>query len=151
MDSTAATCAADILDTVPSVMQFIRVEMRRGRGPSVSVPQFRVLTFLGRTGGASLSATADRVGLSLPAMSRLVDGLVDRGLVLREESDEDRRRVVLRATTRGTGFVRAARRTAQSRLAQTLDALPTAQRAEVAHAMQLLRPLFTPRPSKAEG
>ncbi len=144
-------CAGEVLDTVPLIMQYIRVEMRRGRGPGVSVPQFRVLAFLGRTGGASLSAVADRVGLSLPAMSRLVDGLVDRGLVHREESPEDRRRVLLRLTTRGRDLFRTARKGAQSRLAEALEALPPAHRTEVAMAMQILRPLFTPGPPNVEG
>lgn len=149
--NTATACAGEVLDTVPLIMQYIRVEMRRGRGPGVSVPQFRVLTFLRRTGGASLSAAADRVGLSLPAMSRLVDGLTDRGLVHREASPEDRRRVVLRLTGRGKDLVRVARRNAQARLAEALEALPPAHREHVTLSMQILRPLFIPGPPVAEG
>lgn len=148
---TPTACAGEILDTVPLVMQYIRVEMRRSRGPGVSVPQFRVLTFLGRTGGASLSLVADRVGLSLPAMSRLVDGLVVRDLVHREESLEDRRRVVLRLTGRGRDLVRIARKGSQARLAEALEGLPSARRAQVAEAMQALRPLFIPGLPTEEG
>ncbi len=144
-------CAAEVLDTVPFIMQFIRVEMRRSRGPEISVPQFRVLTFLNRTEGSSLSAVADRVGLSLPAMSRLIDGLVGRDLVRREEAAEDRRRVTLRLTVRGKDLVRAARTGAQARLADVLADLPPSQRAEVALAMQRLRPVFLPRPHGGEG
>jgi DNA-binding MarR family transcriptional regulator len=147
---TPMTCAGEVLDTVPLIMQYIRTEMRRGRGAGVSVPQFRVLTFLGRTGGASLSAVADRVGLSLPAMSRLVDGLVDRGLVDREESPEDRRRIRLGLTLRGKELVRVARKGTQSRVAEALEALPPARRAEVTQAMQILRPLFIPGPPTVE-
>lgn len=152
MDSNTPTaCAAEILDTVPLIMQYIRGEMRRNRGTGVSVPQFRVLTFLGRTGGSSLSDVADRVGLSLPAMSRLVDGLTDRGLVHREASPRDRRRVVLRLTERGKGLVRVARKGTQSRLALALEALPPAHREQVTLAMQILRPLFIPGKTTAEG
>lgn len=137
-------CAGDILDAVPLVMQSIRVHMRRSRGPGISVPQFRVLTYLNRTDGASLSATADRVGLSLPAMSRLIDGLVARGLIRREESPRDRRFVVLRLTSEGRELVHTARAVAQAHLAETLAALSPAQRVQVVHVMQLLRPLFLP-------
>lgn len=149
--ATSTSCAGEMLDTVPLIMQYIRVEMRRSRGPGISVPEFRVLTFLGRTGDASLSAAADRVGLSLPAMSRLVDRLVDRGLVHREESPEDRRRVQLRLTGRGRDLVRIARHGTQSRLAKALEALPPGRREEVAEAMQILRPLFIPRQPTEEG
>lgn len=139
-------CAGEILETVPLVMQFIRVEMRRSRGPGISVPQFRVLTFLSRTDGASLSAVADRVGLSLPAMSRLIDGLVSRELVQREESSEDRRRVTLRPTTLGGELVRTARAGAKTRLAEALTELAPAERATLAEAMELLHRVFLPKP-----
>ncbi len=144
--SSPKACAGEILDTVPFIMQFIRVEMRRSRGPGISIPQFRVLTYLNRTEGASLSAAADRVGLSLPAMSRLIDGLVERELVERDESLEDRRRITLRLTNLGKELVRTARAGARARLAEVLTSLPPSQRAEVAHVMERLREAFLPRP-----
>ncbi len=152
MEATSPkACAGEVLDTVPLIMQFIRVEMRRSRGPGVSVPQFRVLTYLNRTEGASLSAVADRVGLSLPAMSRLVDGLVRRELVRREESAEDRRRVTLRLTNLGKELVRTSRVGAQAHLAEALTALAPSDRAEVAEAMRRLRPVFLPKPRSPDG
>jgi DNA-binding MarR family transcriptional regulator len=48
----------------------------------------------------SLKDLADRLGLSLPAVSRSIDGLVQRGLVTRSEDDADRRMKQLRATPR---------------------------------------------------
>jgi DNA-binding MarR family transcriptional regulator len=47
---------------------------------------------------ASLKDLADRLGLSLPAVSRSIDGLVQRGLVTRAEDTEDRRMKQVRAT-----------------------------------------------------
>jgi DNA-binding MarR family transcriptional regulator len=47
---------------------------------------------------ASLGDLADRLGLSLPAVSRSIDGLVQRGLVTRAEDVEDRRMKQVRAT-----------------------------------------------------
>lgn len=139
-------CASHILDTVPPIMQFIRVEMRRHRTLNISVPQFRVLTFVERNPGGSLSDAAERVGLSLPAMSRLIDGLVGRGLLLRGESDEDRRRVTLHLTESGRALVRTAREGAQARLAEVLDALLAKERAQVVQAMETLRTLFVKSP-----
>lgn len=49
----------------------------------------------------SLGAVSDTLGLSLPAISRSVDGLVQRGLVKREEDPRDRRSKLLTATGRG--------------------------------------------------
>lgn len=143
--SSPKSCAGEVLDTVPLVMQSIRVHMRRSRGPGISVPQFRVLTFLNRTEGASLSAVADRVGLSLPAMSRLIDGLVDRRLIQREESETDRRFLVLRLTTDGKDLVHTSRVATQAHLAETMESLTSAQRAQVSSAMHILRTVFLPK------
>ena len=71
--------------------------------------------------------------------------------VTREASPRDRRRVVLRLTERGKGLVRVARKGTQSRLALALEALPPAHREQVTLAMQILRPLFIPGKTTAEG
>lgn len=47
---------------------------------------------------ASLKDLADRLGLSLAAVSRSIDGLVQRGLVTRAEDADDRRMKQVRAT-----------------------------------------------------
>src|SRR3954451_15009485 len=87
-------CAQHLLDTVPLVMRVIRTHMRRHRS-GLSVPQFRTLCFVSTSSGSSLSAAADFIGLSLPAMSRMVDGLVGGELLMRETADNDRRSIRL--------------------------------------------------------
>src|ERR1039458_10532534 len=67
--SSAASCASEILDAVPAVLQFIRAQIWRHSGPDLSVPQFRTLAFLNRTPGTSLSALAEFLGLSLDRKS----------------------------------------------------------------------------------
>ena len=49
----------------------------------------------------SLGAVGDHLGLSLPAVSRAVDGLVKRGLVTRKEDPADRRSKRIVITPRG--------------------------------------------------
>ena len=83
-------CARHLLDTVPLVMRVIRQHMRRHRS-GLTVPQFRTLCFVSSTEGSSLSAAADFIGLSLPAMSRLVAGMVEHGLMERRPCEDDRR------------------------------------------------------------
>lgn len=142
--STPKACASHVLDTVPSVMQFIRIQMRGHRDLGISVPQFRVLTFLERRPGGSLSDAAEWVGLSLPAMSRLIEGLVERQLLTREDSADDRRRVSLRITDSGREVVRTAREGALAQLAEVLSALSARERAQIIEAMEVLRPMFVP-------
>jgi DNA-binding MarR family transcriptional regulator len=117
--------------------------MRSKRARGVSVPQFRSMAFLRINEGASLSQVAEHVGLSMPAMSRLVDGLVKRGLLARGSSESDRRKVTLRLTARGQDMIRAARKWTERRLAVVLESLPKGQRSEIAAAMAVLKGAFT--------
>ena len=76
-------CANQVLATMPYLMRFVRTRMRSQRH-GLSVPQFRTLIYIQHSDRANLSSLADHLGLSLPAVSRLVGGLVRRGLVNRE-------------------------------------------------------------------
>lgn len=144
MPVSSDECAREVLEVVPLVMRTIRTEIRRQRGPDLSVPQFRTLAFLNHRQRTSLSEAADHIGLALPSMSKLVDGLVTRRLVVREPCSEDRRRITLGLTEAGGEALRSARELAQAYLAQALAPLPEADRATVTRAMQILRPVFTP-------
>ena len=67
----------------------------------LSISQIRILQLLtGPLETASLKAISDEVGLSMPAVSRAVDGLVQRGLMTRTEDPSDRRHKAVRATDR---------------------------------------------------
>ncbi len=138
-------CAAVLIDVVPLVMRALRDEMRRHRAAGLSVPQFRVLMFLGHRQEATLSQVAEHVGLTLPSASRMVDGLAARKLVTRRISPSDRRCVTLALTTRGRSRLESAHRAAQLRLAAMLGALSAEERLTVVQAMDVLRPVFTPR------
>jgi DNA-binding MarR family transcriptional regulator len=144
MSPSPYKCAGQVLETVPLVMRAIRAEMRSHRTPDISVPQFRVLAFLKRREGASLSDVAEHIGLALPAMSKMVDGLVARRLVRRGTRADDRRRLTLSLTAPGRAMHESARAATQSSLAQRLAMLSPSDRARVAGAMGLVQRLFTP-------
>ncbi len=144
MSVSSDECARDVLEVVPLIMRAIRAEMRSHRTPDLSVPQFRTLAYLSRHEGASLSDVAEHIGLTLPSMSKMVDGLVTRQLVTRETSPSDRRRVTLRLTPLGQTTWQSAREATQAHLSQRVAALSAAKRATVVTAMQALRPIFMP-------
>ncbi|HVN55066.1 MAG TPA: MarR family transcriptional regulator [Anaerolineaceae bacterium] len=144
MDISSEYLAHEILDVVPIIMRTIRREMRSHRGPDLSVPQYRAMNFIRNHPGASLSGVADHVGLTLPSTSKLVDGLVGRGLVIRQESELDRRRVDLKLTQQGDSILVAAYQHTQACLARMLTGLSPGDREEVIAAMGVLRPVFSP-------
>lgn len=143
MLTLANECAREVLEVVPLLMQVIRRHMRSQRGPGLSVPQFRTLAYLQRHPGAALSDVAEHLGLTLPSMSKLIDGLVGQDLVTREVSAADRRYVTLILTPLGQTTFQSARQATQVQLAQLLAALSEAEQATIIQAMQTLRPLCT--------
>jgi DNA-binding MarR family transcriptional regulator len=131
-----------MLDGLPPVMWFMRREMRRHPKRGVSVPQYRVLVILDSFPSASLSAVADNLGLSLPAASRLVTGLVRKGFVARKSRPGDRRQMSLELTSRGRTVLTTVRRDTEERVASEIQHLSEEERTTVVNAMNTLRQVF---------
>jgi DNA-binding MarR family transcriptional regulator len=142
MESLLDTCAHELMDTAPKIVQSIRVEMRRGHGSDLSIPQFRALRFIQCNPDSSLSGLADYLGLTLPSVSKLVDGLVKQKLISRHESTADRRRLTLLLTQNGEAIVDSARSSAQANLVNILGRLSKDELQAVHQSMELLYPLF---------
>ena len=142
MSSSPDECARQILEAVPMVMRAIRNEMRSYRASDLSVPKFRVLIFLNRHEGASLSDIAEHMGLTPPSMSKMIDGLVARNMVIRQMDPGDRRRVTLAPTALGRTAMQSAYEATAARLAGRLAALPASQRRTILKAMQILESIF---------
>jgi DNA-binding MarR family transcriptional regulator len=140
--STADVCAREVMETVPLVMRFIRTEMRSRRAPSLSIPQFRVLTFLSGRPGAPLSSVAQHLGVARSTASATVDRLVRRKLVSRTTHPEERRCVVLRLTPAGVQHLQQAREATSARMAKVLAGLSAADLLQVTHGLTLLGSAF---------
>ena len=145
MPTSPDACAQEVLEVVPVVMRTIRAELRRHRTADLSVPQFRTLAFIDRQADASLSDVAEHIGLTLPSMSKIVDGLVTRKLVTRQTHATDRRRMTLTLTTRGQTALQSSRAATRACLAKDLAALSDRQRDTITQALEILRPVFTPQ------
>ncbi|MED6328375.1 MAG: MarR family transcriptional regulator [Actinomycetota bacterium] len=73
----------------------------------LSLPQYRVLAFLDE-GGTNPSELADRLSVSRPSITALMEGLSDRGWVERERDPDDGRRVVHHLSDEGRSILTAA-------------------------------------------
>jgi DNA-binding MarR family transcriptional regulator len=145
MPTSPDACAQEILEVVPAVMRSIRTELRHHRTADLSVPQFRTLAFIDRNTDASLSDVAEHIGLTLPSMSKIVEGLVVRKFVTRQTHPVDRRRMTMTLTARGLTALQASRDATRACLAEDLAGLTERQRDTIAQAMEILRPVFTPQ------
>lgn len=68
---------------------------------SVTLHQVLLLNKLGNVGESTLSAMADLMRMSPPAVSQMIDRLVEIGLVARAEDQADRRRKRIGLTPKG--------------------------------------------------
>jgi DNA-binding MarR family transcriptional regulator len=136
------SCARDVLNVAPRVVRTIRQLMRDHRLSFLSVPQFRALALLSFSPKVSLSAVADYIGASLPAASRMIDGMVAKKLVVRQACCNDRRQISLALTARGAAAFRASRQATQKQLSQRLKPLSEPQLHAVSQAMQVLSGIF---------
>ena len=135
-------CSQEVFDGVPVVWRVIRAEFRKYGAKEMSVPQYRTLAFVYRNEGASLSEVGDHIGLTLPTMSELVDGLVTRGLINRRTDPQDRRRMTLTLTEPGRARLESARTATMAYLEAKLRQLSASDRATITLAMRLLREVF---------
>lgn len=158
MPTSPEACARAILETLPMVMRAVRAGLRDSAAPGFSEAQFRTMLFLHHHRGASLSDLAGFHGLTLPSMSRLVDGLVARGAVTRRIHSTDRRRIALALTPRGRATLRVKMAAARGRLALLLAPMTPRRREAVVAAMSDLRSTLAgqrvpdgPRESQSRG
>ena len=134
--------ARELLEVVPVIVKDIRSEMRSRRSPDLTVPQFRTLAFVDRNKGTSLSAVANHMGLTLPSTSRLVDGLIARGMLTREDNPADRRRVKLGVTNHGLTILETSRRGTLTYLTDKIASLSAEDREVIVKAMKAMRSVF---------
>ncbi len=134
--------ARELLDVVPVIVRDIRSEKRSLRSPDLTVPQFRTLAFVDRNKGTSLSAVANHMGLTLPSTCRLVDGLIARSMITREDNPSDRRRLKLTVTNHGSIVLETSRRGTLTYLTDKIASLSAEDREIIIKAMKALRSVF---------
>lgn len=140
--TSAHESASRLLDTIPLIMGALRHQMRDRRPGKMSVPQFRVMVFLGLHDGAMLSDVSNHIGLSRPTMSKMVDALVKRRWVSRRIPPDNRRSVRLGLTDAGKRVMREAREEARRHFADLLGRLSTDEQQTVVDALALLNKAF---------
>ncbi len=142
MSQKSRIIVQQVIDVVPLIMRTVRVKFRERRVLNINVAQFRTLVYINNNTGTSLSNLAYSVGVTLPAMSSLVDHLVDRNLVVRKKSTDDRRKITLSLTQEGQKKLNLAYQYTQQFLEEKLSSLSEEKLEMVLQSMQILGDLF---------
>ena len=140
-----AKTASDALVTVaPLVSRWIE-RLLAGHEPPLTVAQFLALRAIAE-GGVSGSELARRAGVSGPAVSQLIAGLADSGLLARQELTEDRRRQTLTLTPPGQNTLASAHRLLIERLSTMLADLPRPEADTLARALPQVATILSGAP-----
>ncbi|MEN6372929.1 MAG: MarR family winged helix-turn-helix transcriptional regulator [Armatimonadota bacterium] len=94
-------CAAKVMETCHFVTQSIGTEMNRRTPTSLSIRQIAALMTIRDQQGSSLSILSENIGCTISSASKLLDGLVERGYVVRATAEHDRRKLMLTLTCEG--------------------------------------------------
>src|SRR6188768_1036581 len=97
---------------------------------AISNTHLHVLFLLTTDGPMAMGRLADQLAASMPSVSGIVDRMVSHGLVERLRDDDDRRLVVVRATSAGHAAVEEIDMVRRRQLARVLEMLePSEQEA----------------------
>lgn len=109
--------------------------------------EFTVLTLIVENPGGSLARLARALAVTAPNITMWIDKLEERGLVVREKSETDRRSQMLRATSEGEALAAQA---TQSILEGERAGLAHLSAAERAMLIELLHKVACARPQDSE-
>jgi DNA-binding MarR family transcriptional regulator len=105
----------------------------------LSDSQYSTLAALDRLGPMTPRALAEHERVQPPSITRILAGLLERGLVDRSSDPVDGRQVIVRLTEPGALAVKETRRRRDAWLARRLAELDPNERAVLARASEILR------------
>lgn len=125
-------------DLTRAVARLSRVVERTVEKTGLTLPQYRLLGFLA-LGPVAAARLAERLTVSRPTITVVVDGLVAQGLVARSRGYSDRRQVDHTLTPAGEAALAAADDAVGGRLAELFASLPDERRSAALAGLDALR------------
>jgi DNA-binding MarR family transcriptional regulator len=138
-------CASLLLDVVPMVRGNIVAHIHKEVTDKqwVSPGQMRIM-YLIDDGERTTSDLAARQRVSVPTVSRQVDCLVSKGLLLRNRDGNDRRILLLQLTPDGKQLLDTLTENTRQWLGQRIESLDEGEIQDISSALELLRAIFRP-------
>jgi DNA-binding MarR family transcriptional regulator len=92
-------------------------------GLNLTVPQIKTLFFVSNQRGTNPTKLATALGVTPPNVTGIVDRLVEQGLLVRQNSTEDRRALVLHITEKGESVLSGLRERRTGAMREILECL----------------------------
>jgi len=124
-----------------AILRLARRTRAERAGDDVTDGQLSVLFVLWKEGAQTLGSLAERERVTPPSMNRTVNALVEAGLVTRDSSPDDGRKVLIQSTETGLEIAKETKRRRVAWFARQLATLTPDQRAIIDAATPILREL----------
>lgn len=130
-------------ETVPPLWNYVRSNIRATATTQfdITVEQFHVLRHV-RRGMGSISELATAKNISRPAISQAVDLLVNKGLLTRVQSTQDRRYVELALTDEGNHLLDTVFNETRKWMKERMHALTAHELETIADAMEIMKKIM---------
>ncbi len=130
-------------ETVPPLWDFVRSHIRDIATTKfdITVEQFHVLRHV-RRGMGSVSELATAKNISRPAISQAVDILVNKGLLTRVQSAEDRRYVEVALTDAGNNLLDTVFKETRHWMKERMHSLTADELETIAQAMTIMKKIM---------
>jgi DNA-binding MarR family transcriptional regulator len=102
---------------------------------TITLPQFRTLMILSSEGPINLATLAQSLGVHASTTGRMVDRLVDAGLIDRRPHPRSRRELMVELTTHGEGVVGAVTALRRTEIAGIVGKMPARERRGLVRAL----------------
>ncbi|MBI2886706.1 MAG: MarR family transcriptional regulator [Chloroflexi bacterium] len=129
----------EVLKDLVVLRRALRAGLSGGEGrPRLSVAQAQALLQVGQEGPMTMGELADKLGVSQPAATELVNRLVEAGRLERASRAEDRRKVVIQLTPQAQEIAAGALAERRAAVASVLDQLSAFERRSFLRGLRLL-------------
>lgn len=135
--NTAHDTAEHLLSILPLINRAMIVELRAEEGDDTTMPQFRVLSYL-YDHPLTMSDVARHRRVSFQAAGELVQAMVRRGWIEREQNPDDRRQALLVLTDTGRRHYEGAQERILHRMAGLFESLSEDDQALIRRALDLM-------------
>jgi len=139
-------------ETIPPLWSTIRQHIRAEATDQfdISVEQFHVLRYV-RRGTNFISDLATAKNISRPAISQAVDVLVNKGMLTRTQSAEDRRFVELALTENGNNLLDTVFKETRAWMREMMSGLTDEELDTIAHAMMSLKKMLEQKQASGQA
>ena len=110
------------LRTLLQEIMFLQMGSLRTRG--ITIPKFFLMKFLYYHGRRKTSEISELLGISLPAVSEILNSMENENLIIRTHDENDRRVVAIELSQEGKALVNSLEKHNQGLIEEALNSMP---------------------------